>query len=115
MTTARRRSGHPPGTLWRRPPSLLASSASGERTTFAQELALARCMRSHGVPNFPDLNASVVRHGKRSSTDQKSRYMVTGPCGGRWPVHGAAGRARRGVITVIGYACRYAAQFAMHH
>ena len=26
--------------------------------TYAQELALAQCMRSHGVPNFPDPNAS---------------------------------------------------------
>jgi hypothetical protein len=33
-----------------------ASAASGP--TYAQELALARCMRSHGEPDFPDPSAS---------------------------------------------------------
>jgi hypothetical protein len=32
--------------------------SSASAPTYAQELALAQCMRSHGVPNFPDPNAS---------------------------------------------------------
>jgi hypothetical protein len=35
-----------------------ADSASTGSPTYAQELALAACMRSHGVPNFPDPNTS---------------------------------------------------------
>ena len=31
---------------------------SASAPTYAQELALAQCMRSHGVPNFPDPNPS---------------------------------------------------------
>jgi hypothetical protein len=34
-----------------------ASSAAGP-PTYAQEIALVGCMRSHGVPNFPDPSAS---------------------------------------------------------
>src|SRR5208282_2810019 len=32
--------------------------SSASAPTYAQELALVGCMRSHGVPNFPDPNAS---------------------------------------------------------
>jgi hypothetical protein len=35
-----------------------SSPSSGGAPTDAQVLALAQCMRSHGVPNFPDPNAS---------------------------------------------------------
>jgi hypothetical protein len=35
-----------------------SASSSASAPTYAQELALAQCMRSHGVPNFPDPNAS---------------------------------------------------------
>ena len=34
------------------------SAALGGSVTFAQEVALARCMRSHGVPGFPDPSSS---------------------------------------------------------
>jgi hypothetical protein len=35
-----------------------AGPASGGPGTFAQEVALAQCMRSHGAPDFPDPSAS---------------------------------------------------------
>ena len=35
-----------------------SASSSASAPTYAQVLALAQCMRSHGVPNFPDPNAS---------------------------------------------------------
>ena len=35
-----------------------SAPSSASAPTYAQELALAQCMRSHGVPNFPDPNAS---------------------------------------------------------
>lgn len=38
------------------PPS--ASSAPGGSYSYAQELALAQCMRGHGLPDFPDPDAS---------------------------------------------------------
>lgn len=33
-----------------------ADPASAQAPTYAQELALAKCMRAHGVPTFPDPN-----------------------------------------------------------
>jgi hypothetical protein len=39
-----------------------SAPSSASSTTFAQELALARCMRSHGVPSFPDPDASGGFH-----------------------------------------------------
>jgi hypothetical protein len=35
-----------------------SASSSASAPTYAQELALAQCMRGHGVPNFPDPNPS---------------------------------------------------------
>ena len=35
-----------------------SASSSASAPAYAQELALAQCMRGHGVPNFPDPNAS---------------------------------------------------------
>jgi hypothetical protein len=35
-----------------------SASSSASAPTYAQELALAQCMRSHGEPNFPDPNTS---------------------------------------------------------
>ena len=35
-----------------------AAPSSASPPTYAQELALAQCMRGHGVPNFPDPQAS---------------------------------------------------------
>jgi len=35
-----------------------ATSASTGAPTYAQEVALAQCMRSHGVPDFPDPDAA---------------------------------------------------------
>ena len=38
--------------------SSASTPSSGSAPAYAQELALAQCMRSHGVPNFPDPLAS---------------------------------------------------------
>jgi len=35
-----------------------SASSSASAPAYAQVLALAQCMRSHGVPSFPDPNAS---------------------------------------------------------
>jgi hypothetical protein len=35
-----------------------STSSSASAPTYAQEVALAQCMRSHGVPDFPDPNSS---------------------------------------------------------
>jgi hypothetical protein len=56
-------------------------SASTGSYTFAQELALAQCMRGHGVPNFPDpdpsggFNASVL-----STIDNSQVRAAYGAC-----------------------------------
>jgi hypothetical protein len=39
-------------------PSSSAGSASTGSATYRAELAFAQCMRTHGVPNFPDPNPS---------------------------------------------------------
>jgi hypothetical protein len=57
------------------------SSATGASTTYAKELAYAQCMRSHGVPNFPDPNSngtfsingnSVNLHSAQAQSAQKA-------------------------------------------
>ena len=40
-------------------PSSSVGSASTESTTYRADLAYAQCMRTHGVPSFPDPNPSA--------------------------------------------------------
>lgn len=46
-------------------PSNSADSATGGSANYTRELAFAQCMRSHGVPNFPDplSNGDFVMNG----------------------------------------------------
>jgi hypothetical protein len=61
-----------------------ASSALAGSATFAQELALAQCMRSHGVPSFPDPSASggfnltTTPNGPRGAIDIDSSQVQAG-------------------------------------
>src|ERR1039458_7300395 len=56
-----RRAGAPPGAA---AVAVLATACGGSAPssvsapTYAQVLALSQCMHSHGLPNFPDPNAS---------------------------------------------------------
>ncbi len=56
-------------------------TALGGSVTFAQEVALARCMRSHGTPGFPDPSASggfrltTAPNGPRRSVDIDSSQI----------------------------------------
>jgi hypothetical protein len=56
-------------------------SASGGSATFAQVVALAQCMRSHGVPNFPDPSASggftLSANGAKGTVDIDSSQVRT--------------------------------------
>jgi hypothetical protein len=36
-----------------------STSGTGVSAQFQQDLAFAQCMRSHGVPNYPDPNVSL--------------------------------------------------------
>jgi hypothetical protein len=38
--------------------SLSSTGTGGASSTFSKELAFSRCVRAHGVPNFPDPNSS---------------------------------------------------------
>jgi hypothetical protein len=57
------------------------SPALGGSVTFAQEVALARCMRSHGAPGFPDPSASggfrltTTPNGPRGTVDIESSQI----------------------------------------
>jgi hypothetical protein len=57
---------------------------SGNRSTGnAFSLALARCMRAHGVPNFPDPNGQAGQLGPGSGVDPASQAYqaaINGPC-----------------------------------
>jgi hypothetical protein len=57
---------------------------SGNRSTGnAFSLAFARCMRAHGVPNFPDPNGQVGQLGPGSGVDPASQpyqAAINGPC-----------------------------------
>lgn len=49
------RKGAPAATTTTRAPASTGSTSPGQETQ-AEYLQLAECMRSHGVPNFPDIN-----------------------------------------------------------
>jgi hypothetical protein len=51
-----------------------SSNAGGSQTS--QLLAFARCMRSHGVPNFPDLNSSDKFPGAQQLGVSSSQYQA---------------------------------------
>jgi len=59
--------------------STTAPSVSGE-PTFAQEVALAQCMRSHGVPNFPDPDPSGGFSLSMSTIDSTQVQIAYGAC-----------------------------------
>jgi hypothetical protein len=65
-----------------------ASSASGGSPTVAQEVALAQCVRAHGVPDFPDpgatgftnLNATMLESSQMTTAYAACRHLL--PDGG---------------------------------
>ncbi len=58
----------------------LGSSASGASITYAQEVALAQCMRGHGVPSFPDPNASGGFSAGSVDLDSSQTQAAYGDC-----------------------------------
>jgi hypothetical protein len=52
-----------------------SSPGSGQSGNYAQAIAFAKCMRSHGVPNFPDPKAT----GNGGLEIQASRRAGSGP------------------------------------
>jgi hypothetical protein len=57
-----------------------AGSASAESATFAQQLALAQCMRSHGQPSFPDPSASGGFSLNVTTLDSSQTQAAYGAC-----------------------------------
>ena len=60
-----------------------ASGGSGQRSSGTFSLAFARCMRAHGVPNFPDPNGQAGQLGPASGIDPSSprfQSALNGPC-----------------------------------
>jgi hypothetical protein len=63
-----------------------ASPARGRPVTVVQELALAQCMRSHSVPDFPDpaasggfdLNAATIDSGPVQAAYGACRHLLAG-------------------------------------
>jgi len=66
------------------------TSSAASTPTYAQELALAQCMRGHGVPNFPDpsasggysltSNGSLEGNGAAVSIDSSQVQAAYGDC-----------------------------------
>jgi hypothetical protein len=59
-----------------------ASSALGGSVTYAQTVALAQCMRSHGLPDFPDPDSSgdfnlTTQSGDNQAVDPDSSQFET--------------------------------------
>jgi len=75
--------------------ALLAAACGGSATpsasapTYAQEIALVGCMRSHGVPNFPDPSASGAYSLNANGT-------LTGAGGGSVDIDAAAAQSAYG-------------------
>ncbi len=59
------------------------SDGSGQRTAGSFSLAFARCMRAHGVPDFPDPNGQTGQLGPGSGIDPdlpQFQSALNGPC-----------------------------------
>ncbi|HEY6788549.1 MAG TPA: hypothetical protein VI365_14690 [Trebonia sp.] len=59
------------------------SDGSGQRTAGSFSLAFTRCMRAHGVPDFPDPNGQAGQLGPGSGIDPDSpqfQSALNGPC-----------------------------------
>lgn len=59
------------------------AGGSGQHATGSFSLAFARCMRAHGVPDFPDPDGQPGQLGPSSGIDPASpkfRAASTGPC-----------------------------------
>jgi hypothetical protein len=48
-----------------------STSGTGASAQFQQNLAFAQCMRSHGLPNFPDPNANGQGFGNQQQANQE--------------------------------------------
>ena len=78
-----------------------ASPAPAGSATFAQELALAQCMRGHGVPDFPDPAAAGGFHVSAGARSPAARCRPpTAPAGTCWraaarPSRSCSGRPSR--------------------
>jgi len=58
-----------------------ATSATDSATpTYAQEIALAQCMRGHGVPSFPNPDASGTFHINASTLNSSQATSAYGAC-----------------------------------
>jgi hypothetical protein len=58
-------------------------NGSGQRSSGSDSLAFARCMRAHGVPDFPDPNGQPGQLGPGSGIDPNSpqfQSALNGPC-----------------------------------
>jgi hypothetical protein len=59
------------------------SGGSGQRASGSFSLAFARCMRAHGVPDFPDPSGQAGQLGPGSGIDPDSpqfQSALNGPC-----------------------------------
>ncbi len=59
------------------------ANGSGQRSSGSYSLAFARCMRAHGVPDFPDPNGQPGQLGPGSGIDPNSpqfQSALNGPC-----------------------------------
>jgi hypothetical protein len=60
--------------------STTSASSDPGQPTYAQELALAQCMRGHGVPNFPNPSASGGFSLNASTLDSSQTQTAYGAC-----------------------------------
>ena len=71
-------------------PNTPGSSGAGQ-TRLAQALAFAHCMRSHGVPNFPDpTSAGGFAMNPSNSSSLKGNQSARAACGHLYPNEGKA-------------------------
>jgi len=58
-----------------------SASSSASAPTYAQVLALAQCMRSHGVPNFPSPGQSTASpHSALPNVNSPQYLAAAGAC-----------------------------------
>ncbi len=78
-----------------KPPTTTTNSAASQNPDATAAYAYARCIRAHGVPNFPDPQVTTTAHGG------SIRMAVPASAGGS-PHFKAAQKACRGILPAPG-------------
>lgn len=86
-------------------PADSGGSSNGNVATQAQQLSYARCMRAHGMPDFPDPSPGGGFGGRTAGMQGDPNYQTANDaCHGLLPAGGGANKAQQNVSAFLQHA-----------